>query len=286
MSSNSISTLVVALKNKSGDSDEGKLIETAAGSGVFRDEANGITVALSPIGQTTRDATVDSLGLLVNDPKLGFKDEAFTLKKSSAASNSFSKMPDPVDVILSKPLSASTINTIRLQMFSTGFLVATTTLTETALNSKVFRSADGITVTITHYSSVAGGSMNVAITASFRPGVEFLATLSETSRSSLQYSNYERVSGDAPVSTPETDGQGIFYIQMPGIAPASITLMSGNNHVTVQARPVKGQPNLLRTGKLVLIAPGDPFRAPDITTIQVGAGGTLELQEHGRTIVK
>jgi hypothetical protein len=92
-------------------------------------------------------------------------------------------------------------------------------------------------------------------------------------------------------SDPESDGQGIFYIQMPGSVAASITLKSGRNTVTVQATPVNGRPNLLRTGKLVLIEHGDPFKASDITTLQVGSPGdgrnpTLELQKYERTIVK
>jgi len=97
--------------------------------------------------------------------------------------------------------------------------------------------------------------------------------------------------GTPNASNPTTDGQGIFYIQMPGSITASITLRSGDNHVTVQATPVKGRPNLLRTGKLVMIEHGDPFRAPDITTIEAGpqnngVNPTLELQKYGRTIVK
>ena len=97
--------------------------------------------------------------------------------------------------------------------------------------------------------------------------------------------------GTPNASDPETDGQGVFYIQMPGSISACITLKCGDNRVTVQATPVKGRPNLLRTGKLVLIEHGDPFRASDITTIEAGSpshGGnpTLELQKYGRTIVK
>ena len=97
--------------------------------------------------------------------------------------------------------------------------------------------------------------------------------------------------GTPNASTPETDGQGIFYIEMPGSIPASITLRCGENHVTVQATPVEGRPNLLRTGKLVLLEKGDPFRAPDITTIEEGASpegkdSNLELQKYGRTIVR
>ncbi len=93
------------------------------------------------------------------------------------------------------------------------------------------------------------------------------------------------------LSTPATDGQGIFYIEMPGSAPRKITLKSGSHHVTVQAIPVPGRPQLLRTGKLVLIEYGDPFRAPDITTLEVGGPGnernqTLQLQMYDRTVVK
>jgi hypothetical protein len=289
LSSTSISTMVVELENKSGETDERKLTETEAGSGVFRDESNDISVTLSPIGQTTSNANVDRLSLLVQDSKLGFQDVAFSLQENSAASNSFTNVPDPVDVILSKPLGESSINTIHLQMFSTGF-PEDTTLTETAINARVFRDTIGTTVTVTHYRSVDGGSMNVAIKGSSPSTAPFMATLSETSRKSLQYSNYERISGDEPVSTPETDGQGIFYIQMPGTTAANITLVSGDNHLTVQAIPVKGQPNLLRTGKLVLIRYGDPFRAPDITTMQVGSakgGGNpaVELHMFGHKVV-
>ena len=57
---------------------------------------------------------------------------------------------------------------------------------------------------------------------------------------------------------------------MPGSIPANITLKSGANKVTVRATPVKGRPNVLRTGKLVMIEHGDPFRASDITTIEAG----------------
>jgi len=97
--------------------------------------------------------------------------------------------------------------------------------------------------------------------------------------------------GTTNASTPESDGQGIFYIQMPGTIPAGVTLKCGDNRVTVQAAPVKGRPNLLRTGKLVLIEHGDPFRASDITTLQVGSpdgkgSPSLELQMFERTIVK
>jgi len=91
-------------------------------------------------------------------------------------------------------------------------------------------------------------------------------------------------------SDPESDGQGVFYIEMPGSIPSSITLKCGSNSIAVQATPVKGRPNLLRTGKLVLIAHGDPFRAPDITTLEVGSSPeqenpSLELQKYSRTIV-
>ena len=97
--------------------------------------------------------------------------------------------------------------------------------------------------------------------------------------------------GTPNASNPETDGQGIFYIQMPGSISASITLKCGDNRVTVQATPVRGRPNLLRTGKLVLIEHGDPFRASGITTIEAadrkdGGNPTLELQKYERTIVK
>jgi len=91
---------------------------------------------------------------------------------------------------------------------------------------------------------------------------------------------------DAPVSTPATDGQGIFYIQLSGMAAASVTLANGDRHVTVQAMPVEGRPDLLRTGKLVLIEPGDPFRSSDITCMEIGPAPSLKLQMYGQTVVR
>jgi hypothetical protein len=91
-------------------------------------------------------------------------------------------------------------------------------------------------------------------------------------------------------SDPESDGQGVFYIEMPGSIATSITLKCGTNSIAVQATPVKGRPNLLRTGKLVLIEHGDPFRAPDIATLEVGSSPEnrnpgVELQMYNRTVV-
>jgi hypothetical protein len=91
---------------------------------------------------------------------------------------------------------------------------------------------------------------------------------------------------DEPVSTPATDGQGIFYVQLSGMAAASVTLANGDRQVTVQAVPVEGKPDLLRTGKLVLIEPGDPFRSSGITCMEVGPALTLELQMYGQTVVR
>jgi hypothetical protein len=287
LSTTSIATMVLQMENKAGDSDEGKLTETAAGSGVFRDATNRVSVTLSPIDQTTRNGGVNKLRLLVDDQKLGFKDRAFTLQESPAASHSFGNVPVAADVILTKPLSESVINTIRIGLMDDMGAIQSD-LIETAINSKVFHDDKGTTAVITDYLKGSSGSMNVSITGKSFSTSPFFTTLSETSPTSLQYSSYERIIGDAPVSTPETNGQGIFYIQMAGTTADSITLSIGGNHVTVWARPVQGQPNLLRTGKLVLIANGDPFRAADITTIDVGSdrNSSLELQKFGRTIVR
>ena len=67
--------------------------------------------------------------------------------------------------------------------------------------------------------------------------------------------------------------------------------LSGSHHVTAEGIPVPGRPQLLRTGKLVLIEYGDPFRAPNITTLEIGGPGnernrTLELKMYDPTIVK
>ncbi len=132
--------------------------------------------------------------------------------------------------------------------------------------------------------------MKISVTANGLIPAVFDATLQETGPHTLQYSNYQRIVSVVQGETPATDGQGIFYIQMPGLTATNITIKVGNKHSTVQAVPVKGHPGLLRTGKLVLIEPNDPFRAPDITTIEIGTSDdgsnpSVQLQMYGQTIV-
>jgi hypothetical protein len=165
-----------------------------------------------------------------------------------------------------------------------------TTLTETAVNSRVFQDTSGTTVTMTGYSG--GTTMNVAISASTGtlPVALYTTTLTETSGTSLQFVNCQVTIGDITPSTPSTDGEGVFYVQFPGSTATSITLVSGSNSVTTTASPVTGQPNLLRTGKLLLLSPGDSFSGSGITTLTVappsgGGSPTVQLQMYGQTIV-
>jgi hypothetical protein len=135
-----------------------------------------------------------------------------------------------------------------------------------------------------------GTSMNINVSSAGLAPSSFPATLTETSGTSLQYSNYQRTFGTEPNETPATDSQAVFYVQFPGPTATSITLVSGGNSVTTTASPVGGEPDLLRTGKLVLVEPGDPFSASGFTTLPVsypGAGRnpTIQLKMYGQTVV-
>jgi len=291
LNSSSTASMVVAFQNSSG-SFNGTVTETSAGSGIFQDSANTITITLSPTTQTTSSSTLDTLNVTVTDSTLGLSGTGFTLQETTTSSNSFTAVTAQTVVTLSGTLSTTAVNTIQLFLEETGgsqdFV---TTLTETAVNSRVFQDNLGTTLTMNGYTS--GTSMNVAISSTSTgrlPVALFTATLTETSSSSLQFVNYLVTIGDVTPSTPETNGQCVFYVQFPGSAATSITLASGSNSVTTTASPVTGQPNLLRTGKLVLLTPNDPFTATDITTLTVsppsgGGNPTVSLQMYGQTVV-
>jgi hypothetical protein len=288
LSDSSTASMVVAFTNSSG-TFSGTVTETSAGSGVFQDSTNTITITLSPTTQTTSSSTLDTLNVTVTDSTLGLSSAPFTLVESQASSNYFSALLAEVVVTLPGTLSTTVVNTIQLSLGSnTNPENLQTSLTETAVNSRVFQDASGDSVTISSFTGET--TMNVAISTSFLPVSSYTAALTETTSTSLQYANVQRTAGDAVVSTPSTDDEGVFYVQFPGSTATSITLVSGSNSVTTTASPVTGQPNLLRTGKLVLLNPGDTFSASGYTTLTVSppSGGgkpTVQLQMYGQTIV-
>jgi hypothetical protein len=288
LSGSSTASMVVAFTNSSG-TFSGTVTETSAGSGVFSSTGSTFTVTLSPTTQTTSSTTVDTLNVTVTDSTLGLSSTPFTLVESKASSNYFAALSAEVVVTLPGTLSTTVVNTIQLSLGSnTNPASLQTSLTETAVNSRIFQDTSGDSVTISSYTG--GTTMNVAISTSFLPVSSYTAALTETTSTSLQYANVQRTAGDAVVSTPSTDDEGVFYVQFPGSTATSITLVSGSNSVTTTASLVTGQPNLLRTGKLVLLNPGDTFSASGYTTLTVSppSGGgkpTVQLQMYGQTIV-
>jgi len=286
LSGSSTASMPITLQTSSG-SYSGTLTETSAGSGVFTNTGSTVTVTLAPTTQTTSDSTVDTLNVLVTDSTLSLSSCAFTLQESSATSKSFSTLPTEVIVTLSSALSTTLVDTIKLYMsgFGNGTSLSTT-LTETAINSKVFQNTSGTTVTVTNYTSGVSGSMNIAVTGSPAPATPFTATLTESSSTSLQYCNVQKSIGDITPSTPATDGQGIFYIQMPGTTATDIHLQSGSTDVTATASPVSGLTGVLRTAKLALLAPGDTFSGSGITTVSMATStaAKLTVQLYGQTI--
>jgi hypothetical protein len=277
-------TLIFTLKTRFDQTDTGTLSETAAGSGIFEDRATHVRAEMNPLTPLMPPENA-LLNLLVTDPKLNISGDSHLLQQAAPNSSKYNDTGLPVDVILSAPLSTRATNTVTLQMSSEIAGMIITPLTETAVNSRVFKGPGMISVGITDYLASPGGSMHVAVTAGAFEKIPIQLSLKETADNSLQYSNYIRVISDEPVSTPATDGQGIFYLELAGSRPTKVTIATGASHVTVEALPVKGRPNLLRTGKLVLIEKGDPFRAPDITTIEAG-DGDIDFQVEGQTVVK
>ncbi len=271
-------TMIFTFKTRFDKSDTGTLSQTAGGSDVFEDKSSHVRVELHPWDAAPTNS--DSLNLLLSDPKLDINGDSYLLQQVAPNSNKYEGVPSPLAVVLKAPLAPNAINTIGFGMEG-----AFETLTETAVNSHVFKAADGMTITITKYTTSPGGKMTLRISGAPLTNAWLQFTLQETSATSLQYSNFRRIITDVPVSTPATDGQGIFYIEMTGTRPMKVTVASGDSHTTVEAKPVRGRPHLLRTGKLVMIRNGDPFRARSITTIE-SAGSEIDLLMAGQTIVK
>jgi hypothetical protein len=123
--------------------------------------------------------------------------------------------------------------------------------------------------------------MQIIVCSKLTTPTEFRVGLEETGTGMNQFSNYQITVGPGVYSNPATDGQGVFYIQASGTASTQVIVRSGSNQIMVSATPVAGRPHLLRTGKLVLIAPHDPFRAPNITTLTfdpTAADGNVKAQ--------
>jgi len=266
----------------------GTLTETGTGTGIFKDSGGTNILTLTPTTQTTSSGTSTTLSAQITVPSLSISNQPVTLAETYALT--YQAWSVLTDVTLSGSLSTTTRNSITALFYSpSGPLPSNVTLTETGTNTRVFQDATGST-TLTMTGFTGGTSMNITASVNGLTPSSVSATLQEIGTGTYQYSNYQSVISTAPDSTPATDGQGIFYVQFPGSTATSITLVSGANQVTVSATPVTGQPNLLRTGKLVVIEPGDSFSASGITTLQAGSPGpsgyaTLQIQMYGQTIV-
>jgi hypothetical protein len=287
LSGTSTSSVNVTYTLPGAGSYTGTLTETAAGSGVFQDSGVTNILTLAPSTQTTSSMTSSTLSATITIPSLSISSQPVTL--IGTAPLNFQATAVMMDVYLSGALSTTTPNTISASFENGDLQNDAVTLTETGTNTRIFKdSANSITLTMTGYTG--GSSMTINVTSAALTPSSFGATLTETNGTSLQFSNYSMTYGTASNDTPSTDGQSVFYVQFPGSAATSITLVSGSNSVTTTASPVTGQPNLLRTGKLVLLEPGDTFGASGITTLTValptgGGTPTVQLQMYGQTIV-
>jgi hypothetical protein len=288
LSATSTASFNVTYSKSGGGSYTGTLTETGAGTGIFKDSGSTNVLTLTPSNQTTSSATtLSTLSGTITIPSLSVSSQPVTLIETVPLNYQASTVL--TDVALAGTLSTTVVNSITVTFHSNFSENDAITLTETGVNTRVFQNtANGVTLTMTGFTG--GTSMNISVSATGLTPSSFGSTLTETSATSLQYSDYQRSYGTATNYTPATDGQGVFYVQFPGSTATSITLVSGGNSVTTMASPVTGQPNMLRTGKLVLLEPSDSFSASGFTTLTVSppSGGgtpTVQLQMYGQTIV-
>lgn len=287
LSGTSTASINVTYAISGGGSYTGTLTETSAGSGIFHDSGGTNILTLTPTTQTTSSTASSILSATITIPSLSISSQPVTLIWTNPLT--FQAASIQASVTLSSALSTTAVNSITASFYNNLIQDNSIALTETGVNTRIFKdSANTTTLTMTGFTG--GTSMNVSVSASGLTPSSFGATLTETSGTSLQYSNYTRSFGTENNQTPATDGQSVFYVQFPGSTATSITLVSGSNSVTTTASPVSGQPNLLRTGKLVLVEPSDTFSASGYTTLQVtypsgGANPTVQLQMYGQTIV-
>jgi hypothetical protein len=289
LTAKSTATIEATYTLSEGKTSKATLKETGPGSGIFKDNTQTIILTLTPTDQVTSSTTSMTLSAKFTFPHFHVKDLPVMLVETDKLT--YQAQNILADVILSAPLNSAAPNTITASFycpFANGNYDGLP-LVETGLGSRAFRDGSG-TAFLKMIDYSGGSSMKISVTANGLIPAVFDATLQETGPHTLQYSNYQRIVSVVQGETPATDGQGIFYIQMPGLTATNITIKVGNKHSTVQAVPVKGHPGLLRTGKLVLIEPNDPFRAPDITTIEIGTSDdgsnpSVQLQMYGQTIV-
>ena len=268
LSSTSTASMTVAFQNSS-NSYNGTLTETAAGSGVFKDSSNVMTVALSPTNQTTTNSTVTTLNVTVTDSALGFSNAPFVLNETAPAILNFTADVVLAEVDLSGPLSTTAVNTLTVSLDdSENNNSVVKTLTETGVNTRIFRDSKGdMTVTI---NSLSGTAMQISIQDNFLQVQTATLALTETSSTSNTYANFTETPTTFTALDPGSSGEGVFYIQMPnGSSSVPITLSSGANSVTVNATPVSGSPGIIRTPPLALLAPGTSGTYSGITTLQI-----------------
>jgi hypothetical protein len=289
LSSTSTATVNITYTTSGGSSYTGTLTETGAGTGIFKDSGGTNVLTLTPTNQTTSSSAATTLSATVTIPSLSVSSQPVTLAENNALT--YQSVTMLTDLSLSGSLSTTAINTIAASFRTTATQPQgyTATFTETAINSRIFRdSTASTTITMTGYTG--GTTMNVSVsTNEFSPS-SFSAALSETGTGSLVFSNYQRVISSATQDTPATDGQGVFYVQLPGTTATSITLQDGSNQVTVSATPVSGQPGMLRTPKLALLEAGDTFSGGGITTLSLlagtsGANPNVMVQVYGQTVM-
>jgi len=267
LSTSSTGSMTVLFYNSTG-TFSGTATETAAGSGIFKDSGNTITITLSPTTQTTSSTAADKLQVQVTDSTLGLSNAPFTLSETGVATSNFAADVVLTEIDLSGTLSTTSTNTIVAHLTgSQDNNAVDATLTETGVNTRIFtRTAGDVTIAI---NSLSGTGMQISLVTTLLKAQTATLALTETGSTSNAYSNFTETPTTFTALDPGSSGQGVFYIQVKGFSSTvPIIVSSGSNSVTVNATPVSGSPGLIRTPPIALLASGTSGTYSGITTLQ------------------
>jgi lipoprotein NlpI len=269
---------------------KGKLVETAANSGVFADEKKTVTVTLPAGISTTANKNLGFVQVGLTSDALGFHDAQFALyywPSRLAGGGCFISEFGAVEIQFPVPYDPQKVNHLHATMsfeisdpetgsstggispFHPGIMNRSNEpveLTETAAGSLTFVDpASEEVIHLTHFTGTDPSRVDrmdaVYPSPMFGPSHATL-TLTETSPNSMGFTTAATI-GEKPEDNegtdeapddPEVTGDGVFRIRIHGAkGPVKLIVKSDVNLVSVTAEPMAKDPTTMLTGPLILV---------------------------------
>ncbi len=272
LSSTAIDTMTVSFTNTSG-SFSGMLAETGVNTGVFQSSGNTFTLTLSPV-ITTSNTVRETLTVLLTSSTLGLNNSSRTAVETEASTSFYAQPQMDVGVKLSAALSATQPDTVTVSL--QGGNAYSLTVTETAADSKVFKTSDEtFNLTISNYTGLNSNAMDsfdVTLSGSAM-SVPLTYHLVETGINTDIFTNFTVTPTNITPVNPSASHDGVFYIKIAGSPGQSvpIKLKSGDNEITVQATAPDGVTDYLLSPPILLQEAGESGSYSGINTLALSS---------------